>query len=59
MIFKKYLVWLGWGFVAVCRLLVVVASLGEHWLWGTQASVLVRHGLSSCGSWALERGLSS
>ena len=40
-------------FVAVQGLLIAVASLGA---W---ASVVVAHGLSSCGSWALERRLSS
>ena len=47
-----------WGllFVAVRRLLIAVASLiAEH----VQASVVVAYGLSSCGSWALERRLSS
>ena len=29
------------------------------WAVGTQASVVVAHGLSSCGSWALEHRLSS
>ena len=29
------------------------------WALGTWASVVVAHGLSSCGSWALERRLSS
>ena len=39
-------------FVAVCGLLIAVASLVvEHGLWV--------HGLSSCGSWALELRLSS
>ena len=46
--------------VAVCRLLIVVASLlEEHGLQSMQASVVVARGLSSCGSWALERRLSS
>ena len=51
-----------WGllFVAVCGLLIAMASLccGARAL-GAQASVVVAHGLSSCGSWALERRLSS
>ena len=39
-------------FVAVLGLLIAVASLvAEHRLWA--------RGLSSCGSWALERRLSS
>ena len=47
-------------FVAVCGLLTAVACLccGARVL-GTWASVVVAHGLSSCSSWALERGLSS
>ena len=51
-----------WGllFIAVCGLLIVVASLccGARAL-GMQASVAVARGLSSCGSWALEHRLSS
>ena len=31
---------------------IVVASLGEHRLWGTQALVAAVRGLSSCGAWA-------
>ena len=47
-------------FVAVCRLLVAVASLCcRAWTLGTRASVVVVHGLSSCGSRALEHRLSS
>ena len=47
-------------FVAVRGLLIAVASLccGARAL-GVWASVVVAHGLSSCGSWALERRLSS
>ena len=46
-------------FVAVRRLLIAVASLvAEHRL-GMRASVVVACGLSSCGSQALERRLSS
>ena len=45
---------------AVHGLLIVVASLCcGAWALGTQASVVVAHGLSSCGSWALECRLSS
>ena len=46
-----------WGllFVAVHGLLTAVASL----VGGAQASVVVARGLSGCGSWALERRLSS
>ena len=41
-------------------LLIVVASLvADRGLWGTQAPVLVVHGLSSFGSWVLEHKLSS
>ena len=47
-------------FVVVRGLLIAVASLvEEHCLLGAQASVVVARGLSSCGSWALERRLSS
>ena len=45
--------------VAVRRLLIVVASRCGAWALGMQASVVVAHGLSSCGSWSLERRLSS
>ena len=54
--------WPDWIFVAVCgllllvvcRFLVAVASLvAEHGLQGTWASVVVVHGLSSCGLVAL------
>ena len=47
----------GFSLVVVHGLLIVVASLVvEH---GVCASVVVAHGLSSCGSQALERRLSS
>ena len=47
-------------FVVVRGLLIAVASLvAEHGLLGTQTSVVVAHGLSSCGSRALEHRLSS
>ena len=47
-------------FVAVCRLLLAVASLVvEHWLWVTRVSVTVVHGLSSCGSRATEHRLNN
>ena len=44
--------WLCWIFVAVCGLLIVVASLVacELWVLGSQASVVVACGLSSCGA---------
>ena len=45
-------------FVAVCGLLIEVASLGARAL-GAQASVVAACGLSSCGSQALEHRLSS
>ena len=67
--------WLCWVFVAVCGLSLVMASGGYSSLWcaashcsgfscraralGTQASVVMTCGLSSCGSWALEHRLSS
>ena len=31
----------------------------QSWALGVRASAVVVHGLSSCGSWALERRLSS
>ena len=47
-------------FVAVRRLLIAVASLCcGAWPLGTRASVVVAHGLSSCGLWTLEHRLSS
>ena len=47
-------------FVAACGLLIVVASLCcRAWALGAQASVVAAHGLSSCGSWALEHMFSS
>ena len=47
-------------FVAVRGLLIAVASVvAEHGLYGTRASVVVARRLSSCGSWTLERRLSS
>ena len=50
-----------WGllFVAVCGLLIAVASLVEHGLQGRGLQQLWRMGFSSCGSWALECRLSS
>ena len=47
-------------FVAVCRFLIAVASLccGAQAL-GMRASVVVAHGLSSCGSRALVHRLCS
>ena len=45
-------------FVAVRGLLIVVASRGARAL-GVQASVIAALGLSSCGTQALERRLSS
>ena len=39
---------------------IVVASLvAEHRLWGTRASAVAEHGLSSRSSWTLQHGLSS
>ena len=44
----------------VRRPLIVEASpVEEHGLQSTQASVVVIHGLSSCGSWAVEHRLNS
>ena len=45
-----------YSLVAVHGLLVAVASLV---VWGAQASVVVAHGLVSCGLRVLEHGLSS
>ena len=45
--------------VAVCGLLIAVASRCGAQALGMQAAVVVAHGLSSCGSRALERRLSS
>ena len=48
------------GLLFVGVLLIVVASLvAEHGLWSRRASADAAHGLSSCGSRALERRLSS
>ena len=46
-------------FIAVRRLLIALASRCRARALGAQASVVVALGLSSCGSWALERRLSS
>ena len=63
--------WLHWVFVATRGLSLVAASRGYCSFrcvgfsccgaraLGTRASVAVVHGLSSCGSWALECRLSS
>ena len=43
----------GYSLAVVHGLLIVVISLAvEHWLQGSQASVVATHGLRSCGSWA-------
>ena len=53
-----FLVVLGFSLVAVHRLLHAVVSLAaERRLQGTWASVVVTHGLQSCGSQALEHRL--
>ena len=46
-------------FVAARGFLVAIASRCGARAVGVQASVVVARGLSSCGSWALERRLSS
>ena len=47
-------------FVVVHGLLIAVAFLvAENRLSGAQASVVAALGFSSCGTWALERRLSS
>ena len=46
-------------FVAVRGLLIAVASRCGVQALGTRASVVAAHGLSSCGSWAVEHRLSS
>ena len=49
----------GYSLAAVLGLLIVVASLvAEHELQGTWAALVLARGLSSCGSRALEHGLS-
>ena len=50
-----------WGllFFAVHGLLIAVASRCRAWALGSRASVVVARGVSSCGSRALERRLSS
>ena len=50
-----------WGllFVAVCELLIAVASRCGARVLGSRASVVAARRLSSCGSRALERRLSS
>ena len=72
--FKKFIYlfiyfWLSWVFVAVHGLSLVAASWGYSWLrcmgFSLQWLLLLRGmgsrcgGFSSCGSWALERRLSS
>ena len=47
----------GYPLVVVCGLLIAVASLVEHGLWGARVSVLAALGLSGCGFWALEHRL--
>ena len=45
----------GYSLVAVCGLLIAVASLvAQHGLWGMWISVVVARGLNSCVSWVLE-----
>ena len=48
-----------YSLAAVCGLLSAVASLAKHRLQGTRASVVAAHGLSRCGSQALEHRLNS
>ena len=50
---------LGLLFVAVCGLLIAVASRCGAWTLGAWASVVVARGLSSCGLRALESWFSS
>ena len=45
------------GYSSLRGLLIAVASRCRAWVLGTWASVVVTHGLSSCGLWALERRL--
>ena len=49
----------GYFLLARHRLLTAVASLVQHELQGTWASVAVAHELSNCGSWAPEHRLNS
>ena len=46
-------------FIAVCRLLIVVASCCRAWVLGTGASVVAAHGLSGCSSRAQRVWLAS
>ena len=47
----------GYSLVVVRGLLIAVASLMEHKLWGIQASVVMAHGLSSTGLVAPRHGI--
>ena len=47
----------GYSLVTVRELIAVASLVAEHRLLGARASVLVTHGLSSCGSWTLEHRL--
>ena len=69
-IFRLYsfFFWLRWVLAAVCRLSFSCGAQASHcggfsycraWALGVWASVVVAHGLSSCGSRALEHRLSS
>ena len=50
----------GYSLVTVPRLLIAMVSLvSEHGRQGVPTSVVVAHGLSSCGSQALEHRLNS
>ena len=49
----------GYSLAAVHRLLIAASSIVEHELQSAWASVVVAHGLISCGSWAREHRLSS
>ena len=49
----------GYSLVAVCRLLIVVASHCRAWALGHAGFLAVVRGLNSCGSQALEPRLSS
>ena len=48
-----------WGLLSSCASYVVASLIGEHRLYGMQASVVVALGLSNCCSWALEHRVSS
>ena len=51
--------WEGFSLVAVQGLSLQWLLIAEDGLSGTQAPLVAAHGLSTCGSWALQHRLSS